>query len=105
MLARAWVNLAPGLSAQNRRCDIRHKVEELLSLIWERTDALVTESHRRQCRSSLLLERSFGNGLGQWSPTFPILWPFNTVSHIVVTPPNHKTIFITATLLLLRTVM
>lgn len=34
--------------------------------------------------------------LKQWFSTFPVLWPFNTDSHVVVTP-NHKMI-----LLLLR---
>ena len=26
--------------------------------------------------------------LEQWSPTFPMLWPFNTIPHVVVTPNN-----------------
>ena len=31
--------------------------------------------------------------LNQWSSTFPVLWPFNTVPHVVVTP-NHRVILL-----------
>lgn len=31
----------------------------------------------------------------QWSPTFLLLWPLNTISHVVVSP-SHKFILIAA---------
>jgi hypothetical protein len=31
--------------------------------------------------------------LEQWFPNFLMLWPFNIVPYVLVTPPNHNIIF------------
>jgi hypothetical protein len=58
--------------------------------------AQITNALQRLCAEDLVTSWwsywETAHPLGQWFSAFPMLRPFNTVPHVVVTP-NHKMIF------------